>query len=491
MKPGIRLFAITFLSCLFFTVSAQESTEKKKRESNFSFTSRNLNHFGYEVAQPQLRSGANSVGLWQGIYADIAGIVSIGYLRGMVSYKDGNTTLYTPGSYYYVGSQVCYSLIRNNNIDIYPFWGIGLQMNKVQNAKKYLEQDEDRQFDALGIGAYGSAGVGAVIGPVHVKAKAQALASFNLNKANEFRALQWFPSFTVGLKLGKALLNPYLFTVDGIDYRTDVSNEKITREHIYGTKYDQVTYSYDVTTTLTEGSASVFDVRPYFFMAPYYSGKLDPAIEVTPRNFGLQAGFRYGSLYIDANYHRGNFAFNDPVKRDGFDEPTNSDYGIPRMDGVFSNSTRYGGRIGADLVTWFVKSNFIPYSSSDRKRLKQATSFVALIPTFGMGRVNLGKFEFSDPAGEAAYQQYAIDHQLEPIQQLPMKVPMKSTKYLSGGIQLIVGTVALEYDMFFYDTGDKYKKTNSTLGISWKLPVIRMLRIGKAIKLDNQKPENQ
>ncbi|RYD83311.1 MAG: hypothetical protein EOP53_01225 [Sphingobacteriales bacterium] len=493
----ILFFLLIFLNDAFAqkaTPSAKSDPPKQnqnpapenrpKKISNSDWNAKNMNSAGYEIGTPQLKNGAKSGGIWEGRYVDIAGILSFGYMKQMVSYQDSGKTLYTPGTYFYGGAQICYSLFKNNVFDIYPFWGAGIQYNKAQNGIRYNAQNEDRAIETNALGGYLSGGVGVTVGPFTAKAKMTGIASINFNKANEVKGLQYFPSLTIGLKPGRILMNPYMFSAAGLHYRSEVKDEKYTQ-----VDPTHIQYSYTVKTTFNEGSANVYDVRPYFFIAPAYNGSIIPDQARPARNYGLQTGFRYGSLYMDANYMQGNFGFKDPIKRDGYVEKMDRNYGAGRMDGAFINSSRYSFRLGLELITWAAKSNFIAYSDYNVSKLKRATSYYAIIPNFSVGKMNLGKAQFTDSSGESTFNQYIAENSLVREEQTPFingAGNLKNKTYYTAGCMFILGTVSFDYDFYFLKVDSRKVNLANTWGVSWKLPVARIFRIGKVMRLENQ-----
>ena len=495
MKKRLPALACLLAAVLGSTITgmAQTATQAeatKKMFDKLEWKARTYNYLGAEAAQIKLRLGYQSMGLWTGYHADIAGVGSIGAMWGQASYQDSSGTVHMDGTHIYGGAQICYSLFRNQVFDIYPFWGVGIQYNRMQNGRLYHQQNEDHRIETAGLGGYASVGMGVLLGPVSVKAKLTGMVTANFNRANAIQPHQYYASVTVGIKPLKLLLNPYMFTADGLHYKSEITDVKTTRSYVNSTT-DQITTTYNVKTSFQEGSVTVMDVRPYWFAGPTYSGTLDPTRPYhNGRMIGVVGGFRYGGLYMDGSFAMGALPFNDVVKRDGFLSPSDNHYAAPRLDGYFDRSMRYGGRIGVDMVTWFAKSSFIPHGSAEARRLKRATSYYAFIVNGGYGVMNLGRAVFVNPGSQAYYSDYiqkAMDGKEDVLQRQGQRMP-----YLSFGAMFILGAVSADYNVYFIQpNGEKTYRLNRELSLSWKIPVVRLFRIGSVMRLEKANRERQ
>ncbi len=483
---------VFFISLFIISIQlfCQETpTITKKQVDNMEWKMRNMTSLGAEAGMVQLRGGNKTESLWIGKYVDIGGIFTIGYMNGQGSYDDSSRTVQCDGKIVFGGAQLSYPIFKSNVFDIAPFWGIGVEYNSMQNIRKYNDQNPERQFETSGIGGYLSAGVGVTLGPFMVKAKVTGMTTANFNHANMIKATQFYPSVSIGLKPGRMLMNPYLFTADGLHYREEITDETITREYVNSTT-DKLTYTATVKTTFSQGSVSVMDVRPYFFLGPQYLSGNEASSFGKSAFYGVVGGFRIGSFYMDGSYSQGDMPFRDPIKEYGFVDVTSPDYGTSRMDGYFEKSSRYGSKIGVDLVTWFAKSSFIPYNGSDAHRLKQATSYYAVIASFGMGKMNLGKINFYSPGGDSAYVAYQTRNGLPANFNAISPEPMnqsRSLNYVSIGGQFMLGTIGLDLDYYFVKKNGHYTKFGKEVGVSWKIPIVRLFRIGQVMRLEKKK----
>ncbi len=484
-------------------------TEKRQR------TFIDVTNLGYEFARPFLKSGTNSVGLWQGMYMDLSGYVSCGAYTGMASYQDSGRTIYTRGISGYLGAQLYLSKFKSKNLNIFPFYGGGLTMNKLQNNIKLRDPEFNRhnQVLALGVGLYGSFGIAMILGPVVIKAKLQANACANFNNANEFKALQITPSITVGFKTGDKWLRPKEIISKGnhvhqeLVSSTYIGDKKYTT---YSVKYVPRSYYHDgyveghnvyttTTTTIpqyhhtykevhTEGTIKVTDVGKHFFLAPKLEGSLLSSKNMIAAAYSIQAGFRLSRLLIEFNYSHGGFAMKDPISR--FDESlpigdiaVNPHYTAP-MDGVFINSDRIGMKLGLNIMVYKNKTNFEGNTAQDNeniKKSKRATQPWGVIPTIGFGIMSLGEFNFSNEHGESAFKNYIFQKDstdTTSLENIPFNYlgitndfgTTNQTGYLTLGLNFFVGVVSFEYEMFIVNG----KTLNHTLGVAIKFPVFRL-----------------
>lgn len=486
LKPSLLLIGILIFSS---TVIAQKSaaTPSKSQIENMEWKMRNMSSLGVEIGDVKLRNDYGTEGMWIGRNVDLGGIFSMGYMNGQGTYTDSLKTVHTNGNIVYGGMQLFYPIFKSNVFDIAPLIGLGVQTNKMQNTIKYEEQNEDKAFETVGIGGYISAGVGVTIGPLVVKAKYTGIATANFNKANMIKSSQWYPSITIGIKPGRMLLNPYMFTADGVHYRQDITDEQVTSRYV-SPNTQELTYTATVRTTFTEGSVSIFDVRPYVFLGPEYITGNESYSTGKSAFYGLVGGFRFGTLYMDASFSKGDMPFRDPLKDYENLQRASADYGNMRMDGYYKNSTRYGGKIGADLITWFAKSSFIPYG--DSQGLSQATSFYAAIVNFGMGKMNFGQLAFYNAGADTTYASYQERNpQSDLYNALPATSPRytNSLKYISVGIEVLIGTVGFDWNLFYVKDNGGYIRWGKEASISWKLPIVRVFRIGEVMKLEKKK----
>jgi hypothetical protein len=474
-----------------------------KSSANFSILTLNVNapadkektmwdkpnalDMGYMVMKPFLKNGAKSNGLWEGRYCDFLNAASLGVATGIVGYQDPDTarTIYARGLFCYFGYQQQLPLIKNHLFDIYPLFGCGFQYNRVENIKEFIGKNMGAETN--GIGVYASGGLGIALGPLVVKAKVQALATMNTNKANIFRGAQLMPSVTVGLKPGRKLFDPDHLTVDGVRYYT----------HLVDEKYTATTYSYTLQTTYVPGSVSSVDVRPYFFLGPTYAGSMDPDNELNARSGGLCLGYRNAWFFWEASFESGNFNFMDPVYGNFLGhtpKPNDKNFGLARMDGVFINSSRVGMKFGIETTSIGLKKGFIPYSHEGKKKLSKLTTYTAIIPNIGFGTMHIGALEFADSAGLSAYRTYLVNTAQKSDSTAPFVKPgwnIENAPYTSLGVDVIFGALSFEYNLFLTKIEGKKVFTTTTWGLAYKLPIFRLMRMGKAKKIQRKLNETK
>jgi hypothetical protein len=476
--------AIVFSNKNFLTGPAAIATSDSSKKNKFGgkWNNESMTDMGYLVMQPFLKPGTNSAGLWVGRFADVSGLTSFGCATGMASYQDSGKTVYARGLFAYFGFQKSYSLLKNNVVDVNPLWGMGFQYNRMENIKRAASM----RAETGGVGIYVSGGLGILLGPISVKAKVQAITSINFNKANLIRASQVIPSITIGIRPGKSIFDPDHLTVAGLHYMQQKLNEKYTLTD------KGIEYSYTLKTTYTPGSVSATDVRPYFFIGPTFAGNPDPSLILSPQTAGFCLGFRRSFFFFEGSFERGNFNFMDPVLGNFFGKapkPNSNNYALPRMDGVFLNSSRVGIKMGLDMVSIGAKKGFIPYSREGKKKLSKLTSYYAFIPTIGFGSFNLGALQFTDSAGLTAYRQYLANSGKTVDSTTAFATrdwKLGNAGYTALGATLILGAVSFEYTIYMAKINGKKTLTTTTWGVSYKLPVFRLFRMGKARRLERK-----
>ncbi len=489
--------ALTWENLNVFDSLPKFKKEKIKGELSLIKTT----NIGYEFSKPFLKSGTNSLDMWQGFFVDAGGYFSGGFSTGMASYKDESSgkTLYMRGVSGYMGVQMFLSKRKSQKFNIFPFYGGGFMGNSLQNNIKLNNADfnKNNTVVALGIGMYATTGLVMILGPVVVKAKIQAQACANFNKANDLKAIQLVPSITIGFKNGYKWLRPKTLKATGnhihkeIESSTYLGTEtKIT----YHTEYHPETFSsyaykVDVKTTTvtpiyhhtykdvyTAGSIQVDDVGKHFFIAPKLEGSIISTKNMFALAYGLQTGFRVKRLLLEFNYTQGNFGMKDLVPKMG---EKNNFYTEP-MDGYFQNSVRIGMKLGRNMMYYKNSTRFTGNTSADQKNVKKAekaTKPYGVIPNIGFGIMSLGDFKFSNVNGENSYKNYfsSIDstntNSLENIPYNHLGITnQKGTGYLTLGLNIFLGVVSLEYDLFIV----KGKTLNHTVGVAIKFPVLRL-----------------
>jgi photosystem II stability/assembly factor-like uncharacterized protein len=482
----------------------KKPTEKRQRSLI------DVSNLGYEFANPFVKTGTNSVGLWQGMYMDLNGVFSCGAYTGMASFQDGDRTVFTRGISAYIGAQLYLSKIKSKSLNLSPFYGGGLTVNRLQNNVKLMDSEfiNNNQVVALGVGLYGSFGLAMIFGPVVVKAKIQANACANFSKANDLKALQIIPSITVGFKTGNKFLRPKEIISTGNHVHQEIASTTIIGSNtykIYTVYYTPGIYNgYKVitekTTTVpvlhhtykdvyTAGSIRVTDVGKHFFLAPKLEGSLLSSKNSFAKAYGIQAGFRVSRLLLEFSYSHGDIAMKDPISRSGKEVPIgnfeleNENFYLAPMDGVFRNSNRVGMKLGLNVMYYKNKTNFVGNTTKDMqnlKKAKKATWVYGLVPTVGFGVMSLGDFKFTNENGENAFKNYISQQDstdINSLENIPFNyygingIVANQTSYLTLGLNLFVGVVSLEYDLFIV----KGKTLNHTFGVAVKFPIFRLV----------------
>jgi hypothetical protein len=417
-----------------------------------------------------------------GRYGDVAGLASFGCATGLGSYQDSGKTVYARGLFAYFGFQKVYSLLKNNFVDVNPLFGLGFQYNRMEN----LPKAASFRTETGGVGLYISGGLGLTLGPIVVKAKVQAITSINFNKANMVKGTQLMPTVTIGIRPGKSIFDPDHLTVDGVHYMQEKLNER------YSVSGNTVTHSYTLKTSYVPGTVTASDVRPYFFIGPTFAGSADPGQLLNPHTVGLCMGFRKSIFLLEGGIEKGNFNFMDPVMGNFFGhapKPHDKNYSLARMDGVFENSTRAGLKIGLDMVSIGKKRGFIPYSREGKRKLSKLTSYFAVIPTVGFGNMNVGTLLFADSSGLNAYKTYLTNTGQKSDSTAAFTTrgwKLDNASYTSFGVTLILGAVSFDYTVYLTKINSKKTFTTTTWGVSYKLPIFRIFRMGKAKKLERK-----
>ena len=104
--------------------------------------------------------------------------------------------------------------------------------------------------------------------------------------------------------------------------------------------------------------------------------------------------------------------------------------------------------------------------------------------------MNLGRAVFVNPGSQAYYSDYiqkAMDGKEDVLQRQGQRMP-----YLSFGAMFILGAVSADYNVYFIQpNGEKTYRLNRELSLSWKIPVVRLFRIGSVMRLEKANRERQ
>ncbi len=468
----LRLSTKSLLLVLFSTtissLSAQQNQTKPKGRDAIREESTYLG-FEYLVNQPATRNGFVMNHTMHGINAEFLGIMTLGNLTGFGYLPDSGA--YSRAKMMYIDFHGSFPLFKTRWFNIRP--EIGFRM--VRNSMNYYYTDNE--MDANGLGAGLSAGASVHVGPALVKFKYMADGLVNLG-GNSFKGLNHYGSVTVGLNPWNLFMNPKNFTFTGIrkyvtDYQKVQTGERVEFKKDGDKEYKVTTKGYRETWNETYGPQdfSCKDVQPYWWIGPrlvsnFSRFEKDKLLAAT----GLNLGFRYGSLYMNAFYEQGDVSFNEPFKRN-YDFQSAYQGKIGRMDGVFSNSNRYGLQLGVELVTWFQKKDYI-YEYS---RLRSVTSHFALIPIFTYGKAKFGDIRFYESQGAANVDAFVGG---KPTAENDIRLTPKEMDLYGLGLQIGIGAVALNIEKSYYRANDAFWKLPSTwlATLNFNVPVARIVR---------------
>jgi hypothetical protein len=417
----------------------------------------------------------NGFNLTQNLYGpsvEIMGTMTLGYLTGMGYHADSSA--YSRARLMYYDFHYAMPVFKTRVFNIRPELGFRIVANQL-NA--YFT---DNEIDANGIGAGAFAGLSINAGSFMVKFKYGADAAFNMGN-NSFKSTMHYGSLTLGVSPMTLFMNPKNFTASGIartitNYQKTWNGQGVEfKKNSDGSTTKTTTNYYKESWTESYGIQDFRckDVQPFLWFGPraitnvnYYAG--DNPIAA----WGVNLGGRYGSLWINTFYEQGAIAFKEPFKRD-YDFINLNNNRLQRMDGAFVNSSRYGGQIGLELVTYLQKKDMIYMDS----KIKQATSHFSLTPFVGYVVANIGDLQFYDAKGESSLTQYlgsngsTNDNDVRTIGD-------KATAF-NMGIQMGIGAAAINLERNFYKTDDGIKRPllgKWQLGFSYNIPVIRVLR---------------
>lgn len=290
------------------------------------------------------------------------------------------------------------------------------------------------------------------------------------------------------------LLNPTIFSHTGMrqwreNYKskTNISISKTTENLGNGISVEKTTTTRTTTSTWDEmqgiqTAAEIKDVRPFFFIGPRIQTNFrrlgDYALVPV---YGLNAGFRCGTFYINGIFDKGDIYFREPYKRNEKSGNTNvNEARRTRLDGYFTNSTRFGGEIGLDLITHFIRSGFVDQASFATK-----TSYYGFIIKVGYFQQNYGALTFfSDKAG-AALDEYVISQGTNTQATYnDARLAPSSIKSYSVGATFSVGSIAFNYDFYYFKNNRPL--SHNEFSISYHYPIIRLFKAANVFTKENR-----
>ncbi|HOY94709.1 MAG TPA: hypothetical protein PK509_03160 [Catalimonadaceae bacterium] len=450
-----------------------QSSSDAKSELILSMT-----NCGVEAIRPNPKFGYKAKNtIWIGPSLDLFGFCNLNYQQGYFTKPDSGRVVNLKGSRYSFNINFPMPLTKYKNFNLIPHLGVGVY--------GHMGTDPNHAESGRGDGGFGfnaNLGLSVLLGPVKIGARYYFEGGFN-NPGSIFAGAKAVPSIFVGISPQKALLNPKLFSYRGMatwaeNYKRDVKTT-IKTETIYSDNYGN---SIDKTTTTTtvkeswdqvfgEKSAKVMDVQPFFFLGPrLQTGIANFGADLFP-SYGLMAGYRIGTIYFAGHYDKGSFYFKENFDRGHTDEKSSMPLQrVPRMDGYFVNSSRWGVEGGIDLVTYFIKSQFL-----DKSSFVSRTSYYGLIIRGGIIRQTNGDVRFNSDSGSIALNKElangSVYNPKSDVRLLP-----KHLKGANFGLTGSVGASAFNIDYYFFESNSMANHWEFSL--SYHMPVVRLVKAG-------------
>lgn len=412
---------------------------------------------------------------WMGPSVDLFGFINLGFQQGYYVKPDSGSTLYQRGRRYAFNLNLPMPVFRNRTFNLMPQIGLGLYSHE--------GTDPYHAESGSGDGGFGfslNAGLQVLLGPVKLGAKIYGQAGFN-NPGSIFKGFTGVPAFSIGIRPVRNLLNPRVFSHRGMatwreNYRRSTSTHTETKEIYrdnFGNSLEQTTKTTVIKETWDqlygEKDAQILDVQPFFFAGPRIQSSIVNMDQSPFPSAGLMAGWRIGTLYLAGYYDQGNFYFKEEWKRPDPADPSNLKQNrIGRMDGCFKNSRRWGLEGGLELVTYFVKSQFVNQSSFIGR-----TSYYGLLLRGGYVRQKMGSLSFNSPDGAATLDQYLATPDYEGLKNDVRKTPAE----VSGanfGFSTTIGAAALNMDYFYF--GKNKVLSHWEFSLSYHYPLARLLK---------------
>jgi hypothetical protein len=402
---------------------------------------------------------------------ELMGTMSFGYLTGMAYHQD--SAAFSRARLMYYDVHYAAPLLKTRVFNLRPELGFRFVSNQLNS---YFT---DSEWDANGIGAGLYVGFNVNVGPVNAKVKYGGDAAFNLGN-NSFKSATSYGSFTIGISPMMLFMNPKNFTSSGIV--RNIENYKKTwngrnyefKKNPDGTETRTTIDYYKESWTESYGVQDFRcrDVQPFLFVGPraitninLYPGDKKIA------SWGLNLGFRAGSLWMNGFYEKGDLPYKEPYKRNT-DFQNKHNNMRPRIDGAFANSTRYGLQAGLELVTFLQKKDFIYVDS----KTALATSHFSIIPYAGYVVAQAGDLFFYDAANGVANQKaYVLGN---PGNENDIYTTGKDLAGLNLGIQVGIGAAAMNLERSYYKSNDVKQPLMGKwqFGFSYNIPIVRVFR---------------
>lgn len=470
------LFVFLGLISLIPNSSAQK-TERSEIIQDWIF-------LGYEASRPTktLHNYTIVNGYFAGPSVDILGIMNLNVQRGYFEKPDSNSTLYIKAYRYSANFSGPMPIFRLRNFNIVPFIGVGVYGHKAVDP---YTSDSGMGDEGFGFSANG--GVSIIFGPIKLSGKCYAEAGYN-PKGSIWKGGKIVPAISLTFAPSTVLLNPKNFSYRGMatwreNYKKDTkTSTESTTEYDSGVEVTTTTTTTKVSETWDqvygEKDASISDTQPFLFIGPrvgtsfLHFSKDKPVTTV-----GATIGFRYGTFYMAGNYDRGDFYFREPYKRQEGGTATMAQRRAPRLDGFVTNSSRIGGEIGFDLVTFFVKSQFL-----DQAAFASKTSFYSLMMRFGYNQTVLGNLAFNNDSASVFLDQYFIEMSQFQSKNNDVRMTDKTAVAYNFGMSGGIGAFVFNWD--FYMHKNQKSLNHPEFSISYNYPIARLVKsIGMFAKL--------
>ncbi len=468
MRKTLLLLAMVGILANAHAQDAKSLNKNKRELLRLSST-----YLGFEMlsTKPATINGFNISQNLYGPSIEIMGTMSVGYLTGMGYHADSNA--YSRARLMYYDFHYALPLLKTRVVNFRPEFGLRLVANQL-NA--YFT-DNELDANGLGMGIYG--GISINVGSFMAKFKYGGDANYNMGN-NSFKSLLNYGSITIGISPMNLFMNPKNFTASGIA-RT-LSNYKKTwngqsrefKKNSDGSTTKTITDYYQESWTESYGIQDFRckDVQPFLWVGPRIVSNLNFYAGDNPiAAFGVNVGGRYGSLWINSFYEKGNIAFKEPFKRN-YDFVNLDNNKQPRMDGAFLNSTRYGAQIGLELVTYMQKRDFIYMDS----KIKQATAHFSVTPFIGYIVADIGDLHFYETNGVSNLSNYLA--KVGATEENDIRKVGKSASAINLGVQVGFGAAAFNMERNYYKTDDIKRPLLGKwqFGIAYNIPVIRVIR---------------
>jgi hypothetical protein len=439
---------------------------------------------GYEVSRPTKTMHDYSIvnGYFAGPSVDLLGIMNLNIQRGYFEKPDTNSTLYIKAYRYSANFNGPIPVFKFRNLNIVPFIGVGVYGHKAVDP---YTSDSGMGDEGFGFSANG--GVSVIFGPIKLSGKCYAEAGYN-PKGSIWKGAKIVPAISLTFAPSKIFLNPQNFSYRGMatwreNYKKDTrTSTKSTTEYDSGVEITTTTTTTSVSETWDqvygEKGASISDTQPFLFIGPRVGTSFLHFSKDKPlTTVGATLGFRYGTFYMAGNYDKGDFYFREPYERKDDGTASITERRAPRLDGFVTNSSRMGGEIGFDLVTFFVKSQFL-----DKSAFASKTSYYSLMVRFGYNRTTLGELEFNNDSASVFLDQYFLETGELQSKNTDVRMTDKTAEAYNIGMSGGVGAFVFNWDFYMHKNQKSLNHPEFT--ISYNFPIARLVKsIGMFAKL--------